>query len=85
MPKKSRRPAIVLQPIVPMGPLARWGGGVHLVGPLPTAPGGFRYALVVVEYFSKWVEAKAITAITIANVVKFFWKYIVCHFGVPRK
>ena len=37
------------------------------MGPLPTAPGNFKYAAVAVEYFSKWIEAKAVCDITAAT------------------
>jgi hypothetical protein len=40
---------------------------------------------VAVEYFTKWIEAKAISSITSQNVQKFFWQNIVCRFGVPRE
>jgi IS30 family transposase len=39
--------------------------------------------VVVVEYFSKWIEAKPLALITSAIVQKFFWQNIVCQFGVP--
>jgi transposase InsO family protein len=41
--------------------------------------------VVVVEYFSKWVEAKPLLSITSATIQKFFWQNIVCHFGVPHE
>jgi len=31
---------------------------MDLVGPLPTAHGNYKYEVVAVEYFTKWVEAK---------------------------
>jgi IS30 family transposase len=40
---------------------------------------------VVVEYFSKWVEAKPLLSITSTTIQKFFWQNIICHFGVPHK
>jgi hypothetical protein len=40
--------------------------------------------MVAVEYFSKWIEAKPSATITSATVQKFFWKNIVCRFGVPK-
>lgn len=41
--------------------------------------------MVAVEYFLKWIEAEPITTIRASNIVKFFRKNILCHFGVPRK
>jgi transposase InsO family protein len=55
-----------------------------LLGPLPPAQGNFKYIVVAVEYFSKWIEAKPLAIITSATVQKFFWQSIVCRFGVPK-
>jgi ribonuclease HI len=79
----QKAPAAISQLITPSWPLQRWG--IDLVGPLPTAQGNCRFAVVVVEYFTKWIEAKAISSITSQNVQKFFWQNIVCRFGVPRE
>jgi hypothetical protein len=43
-----------------------------------------RYVVVVVEYFSKWIEAKPLATITSVTVQKFFWQNIVCRFGVSK-
>jgi hypothetical protein len=69
--------------IPPVWPFARWG--IDIVGPLPTAPGNYTHAVVAVEYFSKWVEAKPLLSITSATIQKFFWQNIVCRFGVPHE
>jgi hypothetical protein len=45
---------------------------MDLVGPLPTALGNLRYAVVTVEYFTKWIEAKPLALITSQTVKKFF-------------
>lgn len=37
------------------------------------------------DYFTKWVEAEPLTAIRELNIVKFFWRNLVCRFGVPRE
>ena len=55
------------------------------MGPLPTAPGNFKYVAVTVEYFSKWIEAKALRDFTAATLQKFFWQNIVCRFGIPKE
>jgi hypothetical protein len=57
---------------------------LDILGPLPPAQGNLKYVVVVVEYFSKWIEAKPLATITLATVQKFFWQNIVCRFGVPK-
>ena len=39
---------------------------------------------MVMDYFTKWVEAKALTNILDVDVKKFVWKNIVTRFGVPE-
>jgi transposase InsO family protein len=58
---------------------------MDLVGPLPTAQGNCKFAAVAVDYFTKWVEAKALANITAPTIQKFFWQNVVCRFGVPRE
>jgi hypothetical protein len=50
-----------------------------------TAQGNYKYAVVVVEYFTKWIEVKHLVNIVAAGIKRFFWQIIICHFGVPRK
>nr|GFB24864.1 hypothetical protein [Tanacetum cinerariifolium] len=37
------------------------------------------------DYFTKWIEAKAVATITDGQVKKFVWDNIVCRFGVPEE
>ena len=60
-------------------PFAIWG--LDLIGPLPTAPGQAKHAVVAIDYFTRWVEAKALTQITEANTTSFVKEYVVCRFG----
>jgi hypothetical protein len=46
----------------PPWPLQRWG--LDIVGPLPTTQGNLKFTFVVVEYFTKWIEARAVSTIT---------------------
>jgi hypothetical protein len=52
--------------IAPSWPLQRWG--IDIVGKLTLAQGNYTFAIVAVEYFTKWVEAKPITNITSSTV-----------------
>jgi hypothetical protein len=62
-------------------PFAIWG--LDLIGPLPTAPGQAKHAVVAIDYFTRWVEAKALTRITEEKTTNFVKENIVCRFGTP--
>ncbi|XP_056695356.1 uncharacterized protein [Spinacia oleracea] len=53
-----RWPVQKLTPITSPIPFSKWG--MDLLGPYTTAPGGVRYVIVAVDYFTKWVEAEAL-------------------------
>ena len=57
--------------------------GLDMVGPLKKGLGGFTHLLIVVDKFTKWIEAKPITNICSEEVVKFFLD-IIYRFGVPN-
>ena len=75
------QPAYDLNPIRSPWPFAQWG--LDIIGKLPKAPGGFMFLITATDYFTKWVEAKALVTITEADVKSFVWKYIITRFGVP--
>ena len=64
-------------------PFAVWG--IDLIGELPTGRGGAKYAIVAVDYFTKWVEAEPLNKISSAKVINFLIKNILCRYGVPLK
>ncbi|XP_024018842.1 uncharacterized protein LOC112090833 [Morus notabilis] len=76
-----RAPPKNLTSILSPWPFAKW---VDLIGPLHLAPGGFKFAIVAVDYYTKWAEAKVLTTTTEAACTKFMWDNIVCRFGVPH-
>ena len=41
-------------------------------------------SLVGIDYFTKWMEAEAMTTITKKNVQSFVWRYIIYRYGIPR-
>nr|CAE05804.2 OSJNBb0046K02.14 [Oryza sativa Japonica Group]CAE75940.1 B1159F04.3 [Oryza sativa Japonica Group] len=81
--RSQTAPQYELQHIAPIWPFARWG--LDIIGPFPVARNGYKFAIVAIEYFSRWIEAKPLGAITSAAVQKFIWKNIICHFGVPNE
>ncbi|KAK3022628.1 hypothetical protein RJ639_046607 [Escallonia herrerae] len=50
----------------------------------PMASGQRWFVIVAIDYFTKWTETESLAAITSAKCEDFFWKNIVCRFGVPR-
>ena len=54
-----------------------------MVGPLKKGLGSFTHLLIVVDKFTKWIEAKPITNIRLEEAAKFFLD-IVYRFGVPN-
>lgn len=58
--------------------------GIDIVGPFSQALGKVKFLLVVIDYFTKWVEEELLASITVQNIVKFFWKQIICDFGIPH-
>ena len=37
---------------------------------------------MTLEYFTKWIEAKALAKVTSGTLISFVWQRIICHFGV---
>jgi transposase InsO family protein len=58
---------------------------MDIIGPLSTAQGNCRFAVVAIDYFTKWVEAKPLTNIKAPTIQNFFWQNVICRFGVPKE
>ncbi|XP_022026370.1 uncharacterized protein LOC110927055 [Helianthus annuus] len=80
---KTMRPKNELVPVTTAWPFQQWG--IDMVGPFPEAPGAVKFIIVVVDYFTKWVEAKALASTTSAVVKRFIWEQIICRFGLPLR
>ena len=62
-------------------PFTQWG--IDIFGPLPRGKGQVKFLLVTIDYFTKWVEAEALSTITKAKIQSFVWKNIICRFRIP--
>ncbi|GJR64295.1 reverse transcriptase domain-containing protein [Tanacetum coccineum] len=76
-----RQPQQELTPITSPWPFYKWG--IDIAGPFPVAAGGLKFLIVAIDYFTKWIEAKAVATITGNQVKRFVWDNIVCRFGLP--
>ncbi|XP_060967074.1 uncharacterized protein LOC133035241 [Cannabis sativa] len=70
------QPPSHLHSITSPWPFIVWG--IDLIGELPKGKGGVKYAVVAVDYFTKWAEAKALATITAAKLREFFYNSIIC-------
>ena len=61
-------------------PFMRWGMGI--IGQMQSSRQK-KFILVLMDYFTKWVEAEAYANITDKEVQKFFWKNIICRHRLP--
>ena len=60
--------------------------GIDMIGEIrPTASNGYRFILVSIGYFTKWVEVASFATVT-KNVVAHFIKHnLICRYGVPER
>nr|GFA24093.1 reverse transcriptase domain-containing protein [Tanacetum cinerariifolium] len=78
-----RNPQEKLTPITSPWPFYKWE--IDIAGPFPKGPDKVKFLIVEMDYFTKWIEARPVAAITGAQVKKFVWDNIVCRFGLPRE
>ncbi|RDY14541.1 Tf2-9, partial [Mucuna pruriens] len=57
--------------------------GVDILGSFPLAPGQVKFLSVAVVYFTKWIEVELVASISGKRVRRFYWKKIICQFGLP--
>jgi hypothetical protein len=79
--KQSHVPAHNRITIPPSWPFACWS--LDIIGPFTTAPGGFTHVLVAIDKFTKWIEYKPITKLTLDRVIDFI-SDILHRFGFPN-
>ncbi|XP_050233413.1 uncharacterized protein LOC126681900 [Mercurialis annua] len=75
-------PTIEQCPITSPWPFATWG--IDILGPFTPTTGQKKFLIVAVDHFTKWIEVEAVSTITEARIRDFFWRQIVCRFGIPR-
>jgi hypothetical protein len=71
-----------LHPIVVIDPFAKWG--IDFMQCNPTSAGGHGYIIVVIDYFTKWVEAMPTFLNDGRTATLFVFNHIITRFGVPQ-
>ncbi|KAK8664395.1 hypothetical protein V6N13_084187 [Hibiscus sabdariffa] len=65
-------------------PFSTWG--MDVIGPIfPKASNGYRFIFVIIDYFTKWVEAASFANVTESVICRFIKKEITCRFGLPER
>ncbi|XP_016199102.1 uncharacterized protein LOC107640063 [Arachis ipaensis] len=77
-----KAPPKELNPMMAPRPFAQWG--IDLLEPFPPGPKQVKYLIVVIDYYTKWVEAESLARISSANCQKFMWRQVVTRFGIPE-
>jgi hypothetical protein len=67
--KQQHVPAYKLVSIPPTWSFTCWG--LDMIGPLPTASGGFNRVLVAIDKLTKWIEVKLVTCPKADRVLDF--------------
>ncbi|XP_049346078.1 uncharacterized protein LOC125810650 [Solanum verrucosum] len=58
---------------------------MDVIGPIePPMSNGHRFIMVVIDYFTKWVEASTYKVVTKKVVADFVCNNILCRFGIPE-
>ena len=57
---------------------------IDLIGRLSKGRSSVQYAVMAIDYFTKWVEVEALVSITPTKIKEFVYKNIVCRYGVPH-
>ncbi|KAK3032431.1 hypothetical protein RJ639_037158 [Escallonia herrerae] len=79
IPRQAPSPLSTLSSPIPF---AMWG--MDILGPFPPAMAQRKFVIVAIDYFTKWVEVEAMPLITERKCEDFFWRGVVCRFGIPR-
>jgi hypothetical protein len=77
----NQPPGGLMKPIVVLEP---WNTvGIDLTGPLPKTRRGNIYILVVIDYFTKWVELFPLPNTKAKTIAQIFRDEVICRFGFP--
>jgi len=79
--KKIRAHLTLMFPVIVVDPFSRWG--IDFTTCTPVLAGGHKYIIVVVDYFTKWVEAMPTIKNDGETTTIFIFNQVITRFGVP--
>ena len=57
---------------------------IYILGPFPETHRGYKYIMVIRDYFTKWTEAFPIKDMEAATVARLLVEEFICHYGAPQ-
>ena len=72
-----------LNPIITAGPFTKWG--LDFMDCNPALARGHHHIIVVVDYFTKWVEAMPTVKFDGETTAHFIFNQIITWFGIPKE
>ncbi|PKI44056.1 hypothetical protein CRG98_035558, partial [Punica granatum] len=75
-----KAPPNELRPMTAPWPFSMWG--MDVIGPInPKASNGHMFILVVIDYFTKWIEAVTLASVTAKAVARFLRRDVIARYG----
>ena len=76
-------PPTVLNNLSSPWPFAAWG--IDIIREIRlNASNGYNYIVVVIDYFSRWIEAESFGTLKAKQIAKFIEKTLICRYEVPH-
>ena len=63
--------------------MACFTGSIYSAGPLPLSLAGYKYVIIIIENFSKWIELVAVMDLKSATIAQAFQERVLARFGAP--
>ncbi|CAL2245408.1 unnamed protein product [Prunus armeniaca] len=79
----QQAPSVLMNPVVKPWPFRGWA--MDLIGKIyPASSQQHCFIIVATDYFTKWVEAKAVKSTTSQEIIIFIEEQIIQRFGIPE-
>ena len=76
-------PPTMLNSLSSPWPSAAWG--IDIIGEIrPNTSNGYKYIVVAIDYFSRWIEVESFGTLKAKQMAKFIKKNLICRYGVPH-
>ena len=76
-------PPTVLNSLSSPWPFVVWG--IDKIGEIRSnASNEYKYIVVAIDYFSRWIEAESFGTLKAKQMAKFIEKSLICRYGVPH-